>query len=95
MLGCTQQALQLPSCKTEEKAETATESTTVYWIESLTSLKQSAGVGPHCVRQTAGKTGQKFLLLGGRGGYQLQGDLMSGWLIGYQRNQKLGQEAST
>ena len=44
----------------------------------LTCVKQGPRATPQCVQQTAGRTGQQSLLPGGRGGYQLQGELTSG-----------------
>ena len=54
----------------------------------LTRLKQGPGVTLHCVQQMADKAeygGRLCLQLEG-GGYLLQGELMSGGLMGYQGN---------
>ena len=53
-------------------------------------LKQGPGATPHHVRQTVARRGQQSSLSGGPGDCQLQEELTSGWLIGYQENQQKG-----
>ena len=53
----------------------------------LTRLKQSPGGTPHSARQRpVGSAQQQASVPPGGGGYQLQGGLISGWLLGYQGN---------
>ena len=54
-------------------------------MEELTHLKQGPGATLHwCTR------GRQQSLIWREGGYQSSGEVMSGWLIGYQGNQQRG-----
>lgn len=55
------------------------------------SEAKSPGTSIHGAQPTAGRTWQQSSLLGREGGYQLEGQWTSGWLIGYQGKQRLGQ----
>ena len=51
----------------EKEPRTVTETSMGYWIETLTSRKQSPGVTAHCAQQLADRTRQQCSLLGERG----------------------------
>ena len=61
----------------------------------LVCLKQGPGVTPHHVRQMVGRRRQQSSLSAGLGDCQLQEELTSGWLTGYQENQQKGTPLTT
>lgn len=65
-------------------------------MEELTHLKQDPGVTPCHVHWMVGQgTRWQPSLPAAGGGHQLQGEMMTGWLIGYQGNQQRDRPLTT
>ena len=92
LLGCTTQACKPCGCPALRlrSPETATETSTVYRKIPYPSRKQKVlERHPTVLRLSTSRTWQSSPLRGD-GGYNLEGELMSGWLISYHGNQDWG-----